>query len=594
MASHRNKSFKRSIRRWAFLAVAVVALVLVLTASYYYTSKSKGGDGSFGPTCVAKQGPMTITVTESGTIQSRDQAVVKDRVPGTKTIIYLVPEGTHVKKGDLLIQLDSSDLEDSQSNQEITVENAQADLTNAKENLTITKSQAQSDVSNAKLAAQFAKADLEKYIKGEYPQQLQQDQANITLAKQKLEQARTTLEGSEKLYKLNYISKTERDSDALAEKQAELNEKMAEGDLKLLQDYTYPRQIEQLKSNVTQTAMALDRVKLSSRANIVQAESTYRWRQSSYSRVKRHLDDLNEWIKNCNIYAPRSGMVIYASTGGRHAWANQQPLAEGQDVHDRQELIDLPTPGSMTAEIKVHESSVDKVQPGQPVLLKVDAYPGETFTGTVAKIAPLPDAQSVWLNPDLKVYDTTINIQGDHDQLRTGMSCEAKIIVDQYDNATYVPIQSVIRVGDQPTVFAVHNGRSIPVPVKLGLDNNRTVRILSGIAPGQRVLLAPPLAAGQAASPIAPKGKPELAMKSSKSGASSDQHAATAPTPAQLLKQAEANGYKPPTKKTIREKHADLQTAQPHPHHRRQRHKSKTSGNDVEANSATQPSQDRG
>ena len=49
--------------------------------------------------------------------------------------------------------------------------------------------------------------------------------------------------------------------------------------------------------------------------------------------------------------------------------------------------------------------------------MRVDAYPKEQLTGSVERIAVLPDAQNRWLNPDLKVYSTKINIDGEYDWL---------------------------------------------------------------------------------------------------------------------------------------------------------------------------------
>ncbi len=127
-------------------------------------------------------------------------------------------------------------------------------------------------------------------------------------------------------------------------------------------------------------------------------------------------------------------------------------------MREGQELIHLPTTASMMAEVKIHESSLTKVRVGMPVVVTVDALPGKRFTGRVGRIALLPDATSAWLNPDLKVYSTEIYLDGDASGLRTGMTCKCEIIVEQYDDAVYVPLQSVVRVGDQTVVY-VADGR---------------------------------------------------------------------------------------------------------------------------------------
>jgi hypothetical protein len=124
----------------------------------------------------------------------------------------------------------------------------------------------------------------------------------------------------------------------------------------------------------------------------------------------------------------------------------------------------------------------------------VDALPGKTFTGRVEKIAPLPDAQMVWMNPDLKIYNTEVYLEGEGDNLRTGMSCKAEIIIEEYDDAIYIPVQAVLRVGGEPTVYVQGGGEFEPRKVEIGMDNNRMIRIIKGLQEGEVVLLTPPLA----------------------------------------------------------------------------------------------------
>ncbi|HUV39899.1 MAG TPA: hypothetical protein VMY39_09815, partial [Planctomycetota bacterium] len=100
----------------------------------------------------------------------------------------------------------------------------------------------------------------------------------------------------------------------------------------------------------------------------------------------------------------------------------------------------------------------------------------------------------------LKVYDTEIYIDGDAGDLRAGMSCNAQILVAEYDDAVYVPIQSVVRIAGKPAVIVA--GRNGPErrDVEIGLDNGQMVHILSGLEEGEKVLLAPPL--GESVAPV--------------------------------------------------------------------------------------------
>jgi HlyD family secretion protein len=140
---------------------------------------------------------------------------------------------------------------------------------------------------------------------------------------------------------------------------------------------------------------------------------------------------------------------------------------------------------------------LEKVTEGLPVVVTTDAMPDREFYGKLSKVAVMPDSQSRWLNPDLKVYNTEVLIEGDTTGLRPGMSCQAEIIVKEFQNTLYVPIQAVIRVEGQPTVFVVGpDGKATKRQVDVGLDNNRMIRVQSGLQAGEQVLLNPPLPAG--------------------------------------------------------------------------------------------------
>jgi len=86
------------------------------------------------------------------------------------------------------------------------------------------------------------------------------------------------------------------------------------------------------------------------------------------------------------------------------------------------------------------------------------------------------------------------------------MSCKAEIIVAYYEDALYVPVQSVIQVGGEYVVYVVNGSSLERRKVKVGLDNNRTIHILEGLQEGEKVLLNPPLKEAEApATGLGPK-----------------------------------------------------------------------------------------
>jgi HlyD family secretion protein len=440
-----------------------------------------------------ERGPLTINVAQAGTIQSLDQVVIKNEVEGRTTILDLVNEGERVKKGDLLIELDASRLQDERIDQQIRVMNAEASFIRARENLEVVRNQAQSEMEIAELDARFAVEDLNKYVEGDHPKEVMEAEARITIRQEELRRAQEKLEWSQVLFEEKYISQTELQADELAAQRAQLDLDLALAEFELLKNFTYRRKLDELTSQQHQSAMALERVRRKAAADVVQAEVELRARESEYQREQARLSKIEEQISRTRIYAPNDGLVVYATSTQANWRGNAEPLAEGQEVRERQDLIYLPAPGSVKAEVKIHESNLQKIEVGMPVRITVSALPGRVFRGRVANIAPLPDAVSIWLNPDLKVYNTDIFLEGDVSGLRTGMSCRAEILVDEYTDALYVPVQAVTRIDDKPVVYVRSGGRFVPREVEVGLDNNRMAHILDGLKEGETVLLNPPL-----------------------------------------------------------------------------------------------------
>ena len=489
-----NKSKPLFLQSKILIPSVVVLLAAAAAVALFNRAASDSQTTGEMPTFVVRQGPLRISVIESGTIKAREQIILMSEVEGKTTILTLVEEGTLVKKGDLLIELDASLLLDQKIDQEIQVENDDAAFIGARENLAVVVNQAQSDIDQAELTLDFARLDMKKYLEGEYENQRNEAEALINLAEEELKTAQKKLDWSETLYKEKYLSQTELEIDQLAVKKKKLDLELARNNLKLLEEFTHPRTVIELESNVKQAGMALERAKRKAKADVIQAKADLRAKESELGRQKDKLRKNQEQIKKAKIYAPADGLVIYATSARTRGWrSSQEPLDVGQEVGERQELIYLPTATAVKADVKIHEASLENVAIGLPAIVTVDAVPGRVFTGRVEKIAPLPDPVSVWLNPDLKVYNTDVYLDGDGSELRTGMSCRAEVIVKEYEDVIHIPVQAVLRVGGEPTVYVFDGKAFEPRKIKIGLDNNRMVHVESGLRPGEIVLLTPPL-----------------------------------------------------------------------------------------------------
>jgi HlyD family secretion protein len=166
-------------------------------------------------------------------------------------------------------------------------------------------------------------------------------------------------------------------------------------------------------------------------------------------------------------------------------------IEEGAVVRNRQEIIKLPDVSEMKLRVKIHESHINQLRLEQPAFVVLDSMPDQRFRGKVNKVAPLPDSQSRYGNPDLKVYATEILITDKLPNVKPGVSARAEIIITNLTDTLSVPIQAVTTRKGKQVVFLASAPQE-PVPVTVGLFNTKFIEICSGLKAGDPVLLAPP------------------------------------------------------------------------------------------------------
>jgi len=109
----------------------------------------------------------------------------------------------------------------------------------------------------------------------------------------------------------------------------------------------------------------------------------------------------------------------------------------------------------------VPERHIAEIRTGQPVELRVEAYPGRTFKGQVARINPTVERIS-------RTFTVEVAVPNEQRQLRAGSFAKAAILVHEADNALTVPEEAVVRFAGVTKVFAVREGKTRAIPVQTG------------------------------------------------------------------------------------------------------------------------------
>ena len=537
-----KKAISRAIIPIAFVVLASIASLLIKFGKQDNTSDDVG-------TFTAQRSDMTIKVVESGNVKARNAVEIRSEVEGRTTIISVVSEGTiiteqDVKDGKILVELESSEIKEKLNQQEITFAGTEATYTEAKESYDIQIKQNESDIQQGLLTVKFGLMDFQKYLGEELAQKvldstdetgtfqidipsLIKDPNNLSgaslqkfreltsaidLAREELERANNDLSWTEKLYEKAYVAGSDLEADKLRAQRSEIALEQARTALDLFMRYEFAKEAEKLFSDYLEAGRELDRIRAKARSKLAQAKATLKSSEAKYRLQKEQLDKIQRQFGACIIKAPAPGMVVYASQNRRFG-SSRSDIEIGEEIRQREEIMSLPNSAEMAVEIKVHETSVDKLKPGQKALITVDALPDLQFTGEVLKIAPLPDPQSWMANPDLKVYSTDVSIDNGSEVIKPGMSAKVEIIVAQLQDVLSVPVQSVANRQGQKLCYVRTSAGVQSTPVVTGAFNETFVQITEGLTEGQKVMLNPPrLLSDEGQKQQSPQRLPETAI----------------------------------------------------------------------------------
>jgi HlyD family secretion protein len=469
------------------ILIPVTGLVLVIAILI----GSRGGGAGESMNHTVEKGDFVISIVEGGTLEAVNEVVVKNTIDGDSRIIWLIPEGSYVKKGDLLVEFDTGEAEKSVEEQRVEFEARQAALVKAENDLIITRSTAESQISEAQLAVDFATMDLEKFEDLERLHKVRESELKIDTAQEALKLAQQRYEWSVKLAEKEHETKTQVDRDKLDVSLKSKEYETAKSNHTMLEAFDLKKEYAEFVSSKKEAIANLDRVKKQVESKITQDEAEVNSAKITLKLTEESLAKRLEQLKATKVTAPQDGLVIYAKPRSR--WGDDPQIAEGSTIRNRAALISIPDVSSMKVSVKIHESMISQVKQGQKAYVVLDSLPDQRFNGEVTKVAILPDSNRNWANPDLKVYNTEITIAETIEGVKPGVSAKVEIIIEELKDVLTVPIQAVTTVDGEQLCFRGDAQDPTPIPVKVGKFNTKYIEIKSGLKEGDEVLLNPPL-----------------------------------------------------------------------------------------------------
>lgn len=428
-------------------------------------------------------------MSAQGYLDSLGNVTLASGVEGATTIIKIVPEGTIVKKGDVVCQLDSSSLRERAKQQEITVKQSDSAVLRAKTTLEDTTNMSKRDIEAIKVRLDVAGRTLKKYIEGEYPQQLNDLEASIELANEELVRATENYEFTKLQVKKGYRTQNELEANRIAKKQAVFKVKSALDRKKVLENYDRQTREVELTRSVEQLKLELESAEKKAVLSKNQAENDLKTQELTNAVEHDKYKRLLTQIEACSMKAPQAGQVVYAVNKNARGGGDQ--IEQGATVRERQAIINLPDVSQMKVDCRIHESMIGNIRKGLPASVRINAFADQVFNGVISDVSSVP-IPGRWPNMDLKEYETEIKLTDGPEviqKLRPGLTAQVEVLVDSRDDVLQIPLTAVLAIADKQFAYVLTDKGEELRELVTGQSNQSHVEIKEGLKDGELVIM---------------------------------------------------------------------------------------------------------
>ena len=390
-------------RRYVVALVAMAAFVAV-----GFGFRSTQSSAAQYMTARVERGNLRNTVTATGTLQAVTTVLVGSQASGTISALN-VDFNSRVKKGQVIAQLDPSEAQAQVISARANLEQARASLAQARAGVL----QSRAGVGNAQAQTVAAKSTVQNQAAG-----VLSARANLAVMKAQSDDARAFLRQQESLLKAGVIAQREYDIANTAYKSAQARHEQAAAQL---------NQAMLSEQSATQAGMAQSQSQVQqSQAQVQQSQAQVQAAEAQVQQAQAALQLAQINLQHTTITSPIDGVVV------------SRDVDVGQTVAASLSAPTLFTIANDLTQMQVianiDQADIGLVEQAKGVQFTVDAFPSDSFTGTI---------QQIRLNPvntqNVVTYNVAIEVSNPEEKLKPGMTTNLTFTIDERNNVLKVP-----------------------------------------------------------------------------------------------------------------------------------------------------------
>lgn len=362
-----------------------------------------------------------------------------------------VAEGAQVKKGDVLAELEISDLLNQLAQAQVTLQTSQLKATAAEQTVADQRALAESTLRTAKLRLDQLK------VKDPSP--------SMSVAAGNKDKARITLEAAQHAYDAkSWRNDIGASIEAGNLEKATIDYQIATAQADLaaqsVKSWEYDVQLQQ--EAVAAADAALKRI--TATVDPVLAQDV--------AKNQLVVDRLNAQVANSRIVSPMDGEVTEVGA------------TAGQNVSAYKPILTVAQPQTREISADLISSVLQRLSVGQSCQATIANYPSQVFNGVIRRI-PAPTTNATLIQED-RTTRITLTDKGVTPEM--GALVRVTCVLEQKDQALWIPPDALRTFQGKEFVLVQDGDSQLRVPVKVGIRTDDRLEILSGLTAGQIVV----------------------------------------------------------------------------------------------------------
>ena len=448
---------------------------------------------------------LAIDVKIPGIFEAEDKdeyGMEPDEYRGDLIVTKILPEGTTIQEGDVLIEFDTAELDRAIEDANDKVADAEIALTKEKAAFQAAEIDMTAVLAQLQKELEMAQTGLE----GEKEKQatsLKEKEDAVTDSERKLKRAQQDFEQLMQLYEERELhTNTEnmliqRQRESLEDSEKELQKKKDELEFFKKYELSKDTQNKEIEVSKKETELAKQQIQLEAelaekKAQVAKAERKLTLEQDKVQKLEADKQALR-------IVSTRKGVLFYGTTGNE-APAGMVMIGAGGDVRKELRiggrvkthsiLFTVASMEKLVVKMQVLENDIQYMKKNLPITIRPDAFPSLKLKGKLEEVDKI--AQRTGVFSETRRFTVKGAYEGVATELRAGMNCQVIVHVQAIADAIQIPVVAVIEEGGKYFCYVKDGNQKSKREIKIGASNDNAVQITEGLRPGEIVYLSDP------------------------------------------------------------------------------------------------------